>query len=85
MVAQARPQWSRHIDQMIRSHRFNRIGEGLAGAPLDDALVEITADVMHLCKREGLDWDTVLQRAQTLFDREERRRAIEMAEAPMGS
>lgn len=85
MVAQARSHWSRHIDQMIRSNRYNRIGEGLAGAPLDEALVEITADVMHLCKREGVDWESVLQRAQTLFEREERRRAIDMAETPMGS
>ena len=85
MVAETRLHWSRHIDQMIRSNRYNRIGEGLAGAPLDEALVEITTDVMHLCKREGIEWESVLKRAQALYEREERRRAIELAETPMGS
>jgi hypothetical protein len=70
---------------MIRSNRYNRIGEGLAGAPLDEALVEIATDMMHLCKREGIEWESVLKRARTMFEREERRRAIEMAETPMGS
>jgi hypothetical protein len=85
MVAHSRTQWSRHIDQILRSNRYNRIGEGLAGAPLEEALVEIAADLMHICKRENLRWEQVLQKAGSLYEREERRRAVEMAEAPMGS
>ena len=47
--------------------------------------MEIATDMMHLCKREGIEWESVLKRARTMFEREERRRAIETAETPMGS
>lgn len=66
-----RPDWSRHIEQVLRSKHYTWIAEGLGGAPLDEALVAITADLMHICNRAGLSWDELQGRGQRLCEREE--------------
>ena len=66
-----RPDWFRHIEQVLRSKHYTRIAEGLAGAPVDEALVAITADLMHICHRAGLSWEELAARSQRLCEREE--------------
>lgn len=66
-----RADWSRHIDQIIRSRHYTWIGEGLGGEPLETALVDITTDLMHICRREGISWEYVLSEAARQFEQEE--------------
>lgn len=66
-----RNDWSHHIEQILRSKHYTWIAEGLGGAPLKEALVSITADVMHMCHRTGLSWEELLSQSQRLCDREE--------------
>lgn len=71
MSARSRVRWDRHVDQVIRSQHYTRLGEGLAGEPLAEALTDMLADIMHICARQGLAWDTLLARGRSQFEREE--------------
>lgn len=71
MTDVVRADWSRHIEQVLRSKHYTWIAEGLGGAPVDEALVAITADLMHICRRAGLSWEDLAARGQTLCEREE--------------
>lgn len=71
MTQNSRADWFRHIEQVLRSKHYTWIAEGLAGAPVDEALVAITADLMHICHRSGLSWDDLATRSQQLCEREE--------------
>ena len=71
MTDDVRGDWSRHIDQILRSKHYTWIAEGLAGAPLREALMSITADLMHICRRSGLSWEQLVAESQRLCDREE--------------
>ena len=71
MTDVTRADWSRHIEQVLRSKHYTWIAEGLAGAPVDEALVAITADLMHICHRSGLSWEELAARGQRLCEREE--------------
>ena len=71
MTDVTRANWSRHIEQVLRSKHYTWIAEGLGGAPVDEALVAITADLMHICHRAGLSWDELVARGQRLCEREE--------------
>ncbi len=66
-----RGDWSRHIDQVIRSKHYTWIAEGLAGAPLREAVTAITVDLMHLCHRTGLSWEQLLADSEELCHSEE--------------
>lgn len=71
MTDNLRDNWSHHIDQILRSKHYTWIAEGLGGAPLEDALVAITADVMHMCHRAGMSWEELAARSEHLCNREE--------------
>ena len=66
-----RANWAHHIDQIIRSKHYTWLGEGLAGEPLETALIEMTADIMHMCRRQGISWEHVVERSRKQFFREE--------------
>jgi hypothetical protein len=66
-----RSDWSRHIDQVIRSKHYAWIAEGLDGEPLENALANIMTDIMHVCRREGIAWETLVARSRERFDKEE--------------
>lgn len=71
MTDTTRTNWSHHIEQILRSKHYTWIAEGLGGAPLKEALVSITADVMHMCHRTGLSWEELVAQSQRLCEREE--------------
>ena len=71
MSDDSRANWYRHIEQVLRSKHYTWIAEGLAGAPVDQALVAITADLMHICRRSGLSWEDLIARSQQMCEREE--------------
>lgn len=71
MTENLRDNWSHHIDQILRSKHYTWITEGLGGAPLDEAMVAIAADLMHICHRAGLSWEDLTARSQQLCEREE--------------
>jgi len=73
----SREGWDRHVDQVVRSQHYTWLGEGLAGQPLSGALTDIVTDIMHICVRQGLSWDTLVTRSRAQFEREEAQLARE--------
>lgn len=71
MSVRNRTEWSAHIDRVIRSQHYTWLAEGLGGEPLETALVDIMADMMHICQREGISWETLVERGQAQFAHEE--------------
>ena len=72
----ARQNWPKRIDGIIRSRHYTWIGDGLAGDSIPDALSEIVSDAMNICRREGIDWQTIVETGQRQFDAEEARLAV---------
>ena len=66
-----RDRWSDRIDQVIRSRHYTRLAGGLAGAPPDAALLELTTDIMHICERQGISWSKLLEQSRERFQQEE--------------
>jgi hypothetical protein len=71
MALAHRAHWDRHVDQIIRSQHYTWLGEGLAGEQPATALTSILADIMHICAREGISWDTLVARSRAQFEYEE--------------
>jgi hypothetical protein len=71
MSTRTRADWSRHVDQVIRSQHYTWLGEGLGGSPLEQALADIATDIRHICERQGLSWEKLLENSQSQFEREE--------------
>ena len=81
MPVRNRSDWSRHIEGVIRSQHYTRLGEGLGGEPFEQALANITTDIMHICQRQGIPWDVLLDRSQAQYEQEESQAARTMARA----
>jgi hypothetical protein len=71
MPQQFRHNWYRKIADVIRSRRYTWLGQGLGGAPIDEAMVSLTTDVMHICKRQGIDIGWLLEQSKAKFEQEE--------------
>ena len=71
MSLRNREEWSRHINQVIRSQHYTWLAEGLGGQPVPFALSQIMTDVMHICAREGIRFDSLLARSRAQFEQEE--------------
>ena len=78
--AHNRKGWDRHVDQVVRSQHYTWLGEGLAGQPLSPALTDIVTDIMHICARQGVSWETLVTRSRAQFEREEAELSRETAE-----
>ena len=63
--------WSHKVEQVIRSRHYTWLGEGLGGAPTEEALVAIATDMMHICEHEGISWDQVVEKSREQFAQEE--------------
>lgn len=74
MSVDFRDTWLRDIDAVIRSGHYTWLPRGLSGKPVEEAMVTLTADIMHLCKRSGIPWDQVRAAAEEQFRREEEER-----------
>lgn len=66
-----RSEWTKHVEQVLRSRHYTWLPEGLAGEPVDVAMTYLTTDIMHICRRAGIDWEDVLAAARERFQREE--------------
>lgn len=71
MSRRLRKNWLHNIDEVIRSRHYNWLGYGLGGDPVEQAMASLTADIMHICKRRGIPWRTVLEMGETQFEKEE--------------
>ena len=71
MPQQFRSHWSRKIADVIRSRHYTWLGQGLGGAPVDEAMVTLTTDVMHICKRQGIDIGWLIEQSKAKFEQEE--------------
>lgn len=67
----ARHNWSKHVERIVRSRHYTWIGEGLGGDQPADAIVQIIADSMHICEKEGLDFDELVEQGRRQFAEEE--------------
>jgi hypothetical protein len=70
-----RDDWLEHVEAVIRSRHYTWLPEGLGGESVDVAMAWLVADIMHVCRRAGVDWDDVLHRGRERFEREEREAA----------
>lgn len=66
-----RQNWSRHVDDIIRSRHYTWIGEGLGGLPPEGAVAEILTDLIHICRRTDIAFDDLLAESQERCDAEE--------------
>lgn len=66
-----RQNWSRHIAEVIRSRHYTWLGEGLSEESLRDALATMTTNILHICRREGIDVEAFLESCVTQCDAEE--------------
>tara|TARA_R110002072_G_scaffold145460_1_gene291952 strand:- start:103559 stop:103807 length:249 start_codon:yes stop_codon:yes gene_type:complete len=66
-----RDHWLEHVDEIIRSRHYTWLPQGLGGEPVDEAMSWLVTDIMHICKRSGVDWEDILQRGQARFQKEE--------------
>ena len=71
MPKQFRRHWNRHVEDVIRSRHYTWLGNGLGGDPIDEAMLAITTDVMHICKRQGIDIDSLIAESKARFEQEE--------------
>jgi hypothetical protein len=71
MSNRCRDNWDHHVDEIIRSQHYTWLGEGLGGEPLSEALTDMMADIMHICRREGLSWERLVAHSRAQFEREE--------------
>ncbi len=71
MSGRSRVKWDRHVDQIIHSQRYTWLGEGHGGESLAEALTDMMADIMHICRRTALSWDNLVAMSRAQFDREE--------------
>jgi hypothetical protein len=72
MSSRSTSDWPRHIDQILRSRHYTWLGEGHGGRPVPEALVSITTDIMHLCRRAGLSVEDLVRESRERFEDEER-------------
>ncbi len=62
-----RQNWATHVNRILRSRHYTWIGDGLAGHKVDQALARILVDTMHMCRRENLEFDTVMADSMRQF------------------
>jgi len=76
-----RTHWLHHIKDVIRSRHYAWLPQGLGGEPAEDAMTYLATDIMHICKRAGVPFDQVLERARRKFEEEEAAAADEFTTA----
>ena len=79
MSTRTRPDWSRRIDQVLRSQRYTLVAEGLSGEPIEKAITDITADLMHLCRRQGVNFDQLLAQSRKQAEQEEKQTPVQVS------
>lgn len=72
MSTRMRPNWSKRIDKVLHSQKYMLVAEGLSGEPIEKALTDITADIMHLCKRRGINVEQLLAESRSQAELEEK-------------
>ena len=70
-MIRSRREWSQKVDDVVRSRHYTWLGRGLGGEPLEQAMASLTADMMHICQRQGIPWKRVLEEAKNQFEQEE--------------
>ncbi|MEO8497617.1 MAG: hypothetical protein ABI614_21330, partial [Planctomycetota bacterium] len=56
----------------IRSRHYTWLGNGLGGDEVEVAITTLLADIMHICNRQGIGWESVLEHGYEQFQHEER-------------
>lgn len=66
-----RSHWLQDAKEVIRSRHYTWLPRGLGGAPVEEAMAWIAADIMHICKLSDVPIERVLEAAKTRFEEEE--------------
>ncbi|MEX2215340.1 MAG: hypothetical protein WD768_14505 [Phycisphaeraceae bacterium] len=72
VVASHRRNWLNRIKQVMRSRHYSWLAEARDGEPIDRVMADVVADVMHICRRQGISFDELMQRSRSQFEVEER-------------
>jgi hypothetical protein len=72
MVATHRHNWLQRVKQVIRSRHYSWLAEARDGEPIDQVMADVLADVMHICHRQNISFDELVERSRAQFDVEER-------------
>jgi hypothetical protein len=76
-----RSHWLEDVEAVIRSRHYSWIPEGLGGEPVDVAMTYMLADIMHVCQRTGVSFESVLEQSRKQFREEELQRNAEQSQA----
>jgi hypothetical protein len=68
---QTRRNWLAHVEKVIRSRHYAWIAEARDGDPIEDVMVDLLADVMHICQRTGIPWEELVRRSRLQYEAEE--------------
>ena len=72
-----RSNWLEDVESVIRSRHYSWLPEGLGGEPVDVAMTYLLTDIMHICKRTGASFETVLENSRKQFREEEQQQSEE--------
>lgn len=75
-----RSNWLEDVESVIRSRHYSWLPEGLGGEPVDVAMTYLLTDIMHICKRTGASFETVLESSRKQFREEEQLQSEEGGE-----
>lgn len=71
MIKRLEKDWAGDIDKVIRSRHYTWLAKGLGGEAVKDGMASMLVDIMHICRREGISWQELLERCQQQFELEE--------------
>ena len=71
MINRLQKNWSDDIDAVIRSRHYTWLAMGLGGESVENAVTSLLTDIMHLCQRQGVPWEDVLDISREQFEQEE--------------
>lgn len=75
-----RSNWLEEVESVIRSRHYRWLPEGLGGEPVDVAMTYLLTDIMHICRRTGASFETVLENSRKKFREEEAQQSEEQSE-----
>lgn len=75
MYSQHRRNWQKHVRNVVRSRHYGWLAEARDGDPIPEVLKDVTADVMHICKVQGISWEQLMEQSRRQYEVEEREAA----------
>ena len=71
MSTDCRANWAQRVQDVVRSRHYTWLGLGLGGEELEDAMATLVADILHICRHNGIEWEDVVEQGRAQFEEEE--------------